>query len=169
MNNSTSDRVQDKARRLVDIQLLHESRAVRFSCFHADTEQRCNVFRRFPFCNQLEHLPLSCRQWVSRPLRFGAIRFHYCPRDARTQIDQPTRNLLDRLNQVVGRLTLENVTFDPSFQSVEDVLVFIMLGQENGFGLRVVAVQFTRRVEAIHCRHGNVHHSDVRVQRFDLF
>ena len=59
-----TDGVAHEACCLVDIQLLHESRAMRFGCFDTDAKQRCDVFGGFPFSDQLEHLPLSQRQRI---------------------------------------------------------------------------------------------------------
>ena len=56
--NASPDRVPHQAGGLVNIQLLHQSGAVRFRRFHTDAQQGCHVFRRFSLGDQLEYLPL---------------------------------------------------------------------------------------------------------------
>ena len=54
----------------MDVELLHQPRAMRLCRLHADAEQCCELFRRLFLADQFQNLSFADRQTVARQIRF---------------------------------------------------------------------------------------------------
>src|SRR5258705_7268937 len=95
---------------VVYVELLHQPAAMNLRRFDADVQDFRNLFGRFAFADELEHLPLA-RSEV-RPFLFLCCRAHVDDRlrGAGADVQPPVTHFFDRVNQVVGALAFLNET-----------------------------------------------------------
>jgi len=77
---------------LVDIQLLHESHAVRFGCFHADTKKEAASFVDFPSainCSTCRSRPVKGSAGLSDLERYASITARDMPGLDRSLLERP--------------------------------------------------------------------------------
>src|SRR5439155_79738 len=123
LDQATPNRVTDEARRLVDLELLHDPGPVGLRGLHADPEELGDLLGRLAFGHQLQHLPLARGERVGRYVRLGQVGLDHGLRDARAQVDHPLLHLVDRPDQVGRRLGLHDVALDAGAERLEHVVV----------------------------------------------
>src|SRR5439155_17065814 len=106
-DQALADGVADQARDVVDVQLLHHTRAVKFGGLGRDPEQRGDLFGRFALGHELHDLALTGGQAAEVVRRRSPAGIHDGLRDARPHVEPAARHLLDGLGEVLSRLGLE--------------------------------------------------------------
>src|SRR3989442_2986970 len=97
------DGVADQTGDVVDVQLLHDARAVKLSGFGGDREQRGDLLGRFAFGHELRDLALTRGQPAPVLRRGGPAGIHHGLRDARPHVETAARHLLDGLGEVLAQ------------------------------------------------------------------
>src|SRR5690348_17749455 len=85
-----SHRVTDQPRGLVNIELLHQARAVRLGRFVADVQDPCDLLGRLALRDQLQDLALTRRQVLCSGLVLVEDRVHERDGHRRTDIHGAT-------------------------------------------------------------------------------
>ena len=86
-NEAVTNGVAHECGSLVDVELLHEARAVRFGRFYADKQDACNILCGFAFGDELENLAFAQSKRVSGFSRPRLVRGYDGLRDPGAQID----------------------------------------------------------------------------------
>src|SRR5882762_5997765 len=162
LRDSMPDRIAHQARRVMNIELLHELGAVRLDGLRADREPCRDRLGGMTFGDQLQHLALAYRERGGRVLR-REISLGDRAGDTGRQVHLAAANALDGLHQVARRLALEDVAPYAAAQRLGDVLRFVMLREHHQLDARTEARQLERRVQAVELRHADVHHGDIGV------
>ena len=123
-----------------------------------------NLFRRFAFADELEHLALA-RSEV-RPFLFLRCRAHVDDRlrGAGADVQPPVTHLFDRVNQVVGALAFLHEPPNAGLQRFAHESRVIDAGQQDHGAVWSDALDFAGGIDAIEDGHGDVQNCNVRCQ-----
>src|SRR2546429_3485739 len=88
------DGVADQTGDVVDVQLLHDARAVKLGGFWGDREQRGDLLGRFAFRHELRYLALTRGQPAPLLGRGGPAGIHHRLRDAPPPAENAARHPL---------------------------------------------------------------------------
>src|SRR2546427_8785175 len=138
----------------MNVQFHHNPGSVGLRSFCADPQNNTDLLGGFPLGNELEHLPLSEAQRLWRQLGFAQIGLNDRLRNSGSQIQLPSRDLLNRLDQLLSRLGFQDVPFNSSAQSFEHVMIFGMHGQKDDFRFASGLQDGSSRINAIQGGHG---------------
>ena len=116
-NITFSDGVFDEIGGFIQVQFLHDARAMIIHSRDADEEKSRNLFARFSLGNQLQDLPLAGGQWVNFKNSFSipsADLYQIIDdllREVRGDVRFALLNLLDRRKELFICIFLKQVTF----------------------------------------------------------
>src|SRR5471030_3322561 len=105
-DNAAPNGISHQPSSFMDVKLVHNIRAMRIGGFGADIEHCSDFLCSLAFGDQLDHLPLSSGERVSRGLGFRKIGLNNRARDACTQVDLTLANFTDRLHEFARGLDL---------------------------------------------------------------
>ena len=88
----------------MDIELLHQPRAMGFGRLNADVEDRGELLGRFLFTDQLQYLSFTDRQPIPRKVGFLQERVHNDLGYSRAQVQVSAKDLPDRMREIGGGL-----------------------------------------------------------------
>src|SRR2546421_2681887 len=151
---------------IADLELLHDSRAVRF---HGLGRKRQGLRDRgvgAPFDDQLQHVPLTQGEAVERAdvRAFAEIVVDHRLGDPVAQVSFPGAQRSPRLPPSLARGFLEDVALRARLQGAVDVLRAQIHGEDQHARLRAFLDDAPRRLDAVELRHGDVNDADVRFQ-----
>src|SRR6266508_1257 len=149
---------------VVHVELLHQPAAMKLRRLDADAQDFRNLFRRFAFADQLEHLPLA--RCEVRPFLFLRCRAHVDDRLRGTGADvqAPVTHFFDRVNQVVGALAFLNETPHSGLQGFAHESRVIDAGQQDHGAVWSDAQDLAGGIDAIEDGHGDVQNCNVRCE-----
>ena len=148
----------------MNVELLHDPRAVGLGGLDADPQEVRDLLRGLPLGDELEDLELPGAQRVGRKIALGQIRLDDGARDAGTQVDRAPRNLADRMDQVGGRLRLQDAPTKSRLQGLEDVLVLAVHRQEDQLRPGGRATDVARGRDTVQKRHVEVEGRHLRLE-----
>src|SRR2546427_1138090 len=162
LDQTPANRVPDDAGGVWRVELLHDPCPVGLNGLGADAEDLGDLLRRVALGDELQDLALPGRQRVRGQRRLRQVRLHQGARDARAQVDHAAQDLLDRSDQIRGRLGLDDEPFDAHPQRFQDVVVIRVHGQENHLRLRAGLRDLPRRTDSVQQGHPIIQQGDVR-------
>lgn len=116
----------------MNIQFPHQPGTMRLSGLYADSEKRRNLLARLAFADELKDLALSRGERIRRKWRLGQKRLHNRARNARAKVDLSATDLLNGVNQVSGRLILQDVSPHAGTKRLCNILILVVAGQQDG-------------------------------------
>src|SRR2546426_10274414 len=86
LDESAANGVSDERRRLMDVQLVHQTRAVRLGRLDADAKNRGDLLRTAPFRHELQDFAFAIVQRIRLQLLAAQKRTDHDAADARAEI-----------------------------------------------------------------------------------
>src|SRR5947208_4267771 len=162
LDQTAADCVPDDAGGVRRVELLHDPCPVGLNGLGADAEELGDLLRRVTLRDELQDLTLPGRQRIRGQRRLRQVGLHQGARDARAQVNHAVKDLVDRPDQIRGRLALDDEPFDANPERFQDVLVIRMHGQENHLRLRAGLRDLPRGGDSVQQRHPVIQQGDVR-------
>src|SRR2546425_751101 len=104
LSQTQANRVADDAGSVRRVELLHDPGPVGLDGLGADHEELGDLLRRLALGDKLQHLAFPRRQRIDGQRRLRQVRLHQGARDSRAQVHHARQDLVDRSDQIRGRL-----------------------------------------------------------------
>src|SRR5438874_10512377 len=158
-DDTLADRVANQACNLMNIELLHDVRSMRFSGLSADSQDASDLLYIFPLYNQLQHLTLPNAQDVHGGIVLRQISIHETPGHTRGQVDLAFANGMNGLYQLRTRHTFYHVSHNARAQTRQDIPVFGVHRKGDDLCLR------RKRSSPFRCTRSEEHTSELQSRR----
>jgi len=159
-----ANRVTYKSSRFMDVQLHHDAGAVGLSGLDADVQQPGDLFGALAFRNQLQHLALPTAERLGADIDLILVCLDDSLGNFGTQVGAAPRGLANRMHEVFRRVGLHDEPLGTGLQSLQDIMVLGVHGQNDRFRVLRNFLNFSGGFEAIQDGHGDIQHGHVRLK-----